>query len=135
MPAEQMTVLEAAARAMCHARHPCWSIVAEIMSDGDYRPGQEGDAAALTQAGELRMLAAAALEEIGLTAELILQPAASLVVVPNEATGAMKVAGGLAIESAMFEEGKLVFEAAADVHRAMIAARPGATAPSPEEPR
>jgi hypothetical protein len=55
-------IVEAMARAMCHAVHPCKSMVAEIMVDATYLSGREGDAAALTLAGQFRVEAEAALD-------------------------------------------------------------------------
>ena len=55
-------IVEAMARAMCHAVHPCKSMVAEIMVDATYLSGREGDAAALTLAGQFRIEAEAALD-------------------------------------------------------------------------
>ena len=55
-------IVEAMAREMCHAVHPCKSMVAEIMTDATYLHGREGDAAALTLAGQFRIEAEAALD-------------------------------------------------------------------------
>ena len=55
-------IVEAMARAMCHAVHPCKSMVAEIMVDATYLSGRECDAAALTLAGQFRVEAEAALD-------------------------------------------------------------------------
>lgn len=52
------------ARAMCYERHSCWSIVDEVMEHPDYKPGHEGDAGHLTQAGELRAMARAAIKTL-----------------------------------------------------------------------
>ena len=55
-------IVEAMAREMCRAVHPCKSMVAEIMTDATYLSGREGDAAALTLAGQFRIEAEAALD-------------------------------------------------------------------------
>lgn len=55
-------IVEAMAREMCRTLAPCASMVAEIMDDATYLRGHEGDAAALTLAGQLRIQAEAALD-------------------------------------------------------------------------
>ena len=54
-------------------------------------------------------------------------------VVPVEPNEAMKVSGGLAFENAAFGDGKLVFEAAADAYRAMLAASSGQSPTPPTQ--
>lgn len=58
-------IVEAMAREMCRTLAPCASMVAEIMDDATYLRGHEGDAAALTLAGQLRIQAEAALDIAG----------------------------------------------------------------------
>lgn len=58
-------IVEAIAREMCRTLAPCASMVAEIMDDATYLRGHEGDAAALTLAGQLRIQVEAALDIAG----------------------------------------------------------------------
>lgn len=62
MTQNRAEIVEAMAREMCRAVHPCKSMVAEIMTDATYLSGREGDAAALTLAGQFRIEAEAALD-------------------------------------------------------------------------
>ena len=55
-------IVEAMAIAMCRAVHPCESMTAEIMSAQTYLRGRDGDATALTLAGQFRVEAEAALD-------------------------------------------------------------------------